>query len=37
VHAGVRTGVPAQPAGADEATVRVCVPLVEQALHPEYV
>jgi hypothetical protein len=32
-----RTGVPAQPAGAEETTVRVCVPLEEQALHAEYV
>jgi hypothetical protein len=32
-----RTGVPAQPAGVAEATVRVCVPLEEQALHAEYV
>ena len=28
----VRTGVPAQPAGDEDATVRVCVPLAEQAL-----
>ena len=33
----VRTGVPAQPAGDEEMTVRVCVPLEEQALHAEYV
>jgi hypothetical protein len=33
----VRTGVPAHPAGDEVATVRVCVPLEEQALHAEYV
>jgi hypothetical protein len=33
-----RTGEPpVQPAGADDTTVRVWVPLAEQALHPEYV
>ena len=37
VHVCVRTGVPAQPAGVDDATVRVCVPLEEQVLHAEYV
>lgn len=31
------TGVPAQPAGEDDTTVRVCVPPVEQVLHSEYV
>jgi hypothetical protein len=30
------TGVPAQPAGEDDA-VRVCVPPAEQVLHAEYV
>jgi hypothetical protein len=33
----VRTGVPEQPAGDDDATVRVCVPEAEQALQAEYV
>jgi hypothetical protein len=37
VHACVRTGVPAQPAGVDDATVRVWVPAAEQVLHAEYV
>jgi len=37
VQACERTGVPAQPLGEEETTVRVCVPLVEQALHSEYV
>jgi hypothetical protein len=32
-----RTGVPAQPAGDWPVTVRVWVPLEEQALHAEYV
>jgi hypothetical protein len=30
-----RTGVPAQPAGEDETTVRLCVPLVEQVPQAE--
>jgi hypothetical protein len=33
----LRTGVPVQPDGDDEATVRVCVPLDEHVLHAEYV
>jgi hypothetical protein len=37
VQACDRTGVPAQPDGEDDTTVRVCVPLAEQALHAEYV
>jgi hypothetical protein len=36
VQACDSTGVPpVQPAGADDATVRVCWPLAEQALHAE--
>jgi hypothetical protein len=35
VQVCVRTGVPAQPAGEDDWTVRVCVPAAEQALQAE--
>jgi hypothetical protein len=36
VQLWLRTGEPpVQPAGEEPVTVRVCVPLDEQALHPE--
>lgn len=37
VHDCDRTGVPEQPEGDEDETVRVCVPLDEQALQAEYV
>jgi hypothetical protein len=37
VQACERTGVPTQPAGDDDATARVCVPVAEHAPHAEYV
>jgi hypothetical protein len=37
VQACVSSGVPAQPAGDEDATVRVCVLVESQALHAEYV